>query len=355
MRKKRVIFTTLLIFLLVMGVSGCKKQETEEIIEVEETTEEESQEEELPEGMMYSYLTGEIISQEVGSTRPIAFQIDHEKAAMPQSGISYADVVYEVPVESNEVRLTIIMQDLTEIDRIGPLRSARSYHPGIVAEFNAIFFHAGRSDLALTYLDDERCTHMDGTESSGYAATYTASDHTGYHKTFTTPDLTLSRIESLGFETTISEDFTYKFLFNTSGEETLLSDGQDANKVTIGYTSNKPWFEYNEEDGLYYRYVYGEAHIDDANGEQVSVTNILVQYCTYNLEWDNNTKNIHTVGEGTGVYISAGKAISITWSKADYWENTHYYDENGDEIELNPGKTWVCIVLPSMTGEITIE
>lgn len=82
---------------------------------------------------------------------------------------------------------------------------------------------------------------------------------------------------------------------------------------------------------------------------------MIVEYCDYNLEWDKNTKNIHTVGTGTGVFITAGKAVPITWEKADYWENTHYYYQSGEEITLNQGQTWVCIVLPSMTGEITVE
>ena len=47
---------------------------------------------------------------------------------------------------------------------------------------------------------------------------------------------------------------------------------------------------------------------------------MIVEYCDYNLEWDKNTKNIHTVGTGTGVFITAGKAVPITWEKADYWE-----------------------------------
>ena len=309
----------------------------------------------LPEGMMRSYLTGEIVSEEIGLRRPIMLQIDNEKAAMPQNGITRAEIVYEVPIEANEVRLSMIIQDWGDIERIGPLRSARSYHPGIAAEFDAFFFHHGRSDLALPYLDDERCDNMDGTEGSGYPATFKADDHVSYHTTFTTPELTDSRIEKLGFRNTLAEDFEYKFKFATDSDPTVLTNGQTANKVSLGYKQNKPWFEYDETDGLYYRFAYGEAHIDQDNNEQVKVKNIIVQYCAYNLEWDKNTKNIHTVDKGTGVFITEGKAVPITWEKTDYWENTHYYYEDGEEIVLNQGKTWVAIVLDNFTGPIVLE
>lgn len=348
--------------------ASCKKEE-EPVTEAPTTTAEstvpvvtaaeilatDETEEAIPEGMMKSYLTGEIVPIEIGTRRPLAAQIDNEKAAMPQNGVSSAEVVYEVPIEANEVRLTMIMQDYDSLTRFGPLRSVRSYHPGIVAEWDAIFFHHGHSDLALTYLRADNFDDIDGVENSGYPATYQADDHSGYHKTFSTPEKINERIAKLGYRTAISDTFSYKFQFAKASAPTLLTDGQDAKKVTIGYKQNKPWFEYNETDGLYYRYAYGEAHIDQENDQQVKVTNLIVQYCDYNLEWDKDTKNIHTVGTGSGWYITGGKAVPIHWSKADYWENTHYTYENGEEIELNPGQSWVCIVLPSLSGEIVIE
>ena len=54
-----------------------------------------------------------------------------------------------------------------------------------------------------------------------------------------------------------------------------------------------------------------------------------------------NISNIDVVNGGTGTYITSGKAIDVTWSKDDPWGVTKYRDGNGDEIKLNPGKTWV--------------
>ena len=34
---------------------------------------------------------------------------------------------------------------------------------------------------------------------------------------------------------------------------------------------------------------------------------------------------------------------------------THYYDENGNEITLNQGKTWVCIVRNAATNRVLIS
>lgn len=349
-----------------LAASGCRRSE-DEIVTTEESATQEAgtlatvtlpalpEKETLPEGMMYSYLTGLPVTEEVGTRRPLAVMIDNDQLAMPQNGVSSADVVYETPIEANAVRLEMIIQDYNGLERFGALRSARKYHPGIAYEFDAIFFHHGHSDLALPYLEDtEHCDDIDGVTSRGYSATYEVDDYPAGHRTFSTPDLINSRIEELGIRTQVREDYTYKFLF-AQDSPNLLEDGTTANKVTIGYKLHNPWFEYNEEDGLYYRYIYGEPHVDQESGEQVAVKNIIVQYCHYNLEWDNNTKDIHTTEGWYGVFITNGKAIPITWSKDEYWSNTHYYDQSGQEIQLNPGKTWVCMVLPSMTGEITLE
>ena len=53
---------------------------------------------------------------------------------------------------------------------------------------------------------------------------------------------------------------------------------------------------------------------------------------------------METIGSGKGKYITTGKAMDITWKKGSYEEVTRYYDESGEEIVLNPGKTWVQVV-----------
>ena len=318
----------------------------------EETTE---PEETLPEGMMYSYLTGEVVPVEIGTRRPVAFQVDNEKLAMPQNGVAQAEVVYEVPIEANEVRMTAFFQDWGTIERIGPLRSCRRYHPSIVYEFDGILFHNGHSDLANEYLNDPHCDDLEGIANSGWPAIFQSSDHRPGHNDFSNPAKTDKRIEELGFRREIREDFEYKWKFAKADEPNPMVGGIDANKVKIGFTQNYPWFEYNPEDGLYYRWAREVKHIDEDNNQQVAVKNIIVQYCGYNLEWDHSTKNIWNLGKGEGVYISNGKAIEINWKKWEYWGNTFLYDSDGKELEINPGKTWYCIVLPKMTGEITIE
>ena len=56
-----------------------------------------------------------------------------------------------------------------------------------------------------------------------------------------------------------------------------------------------------------------------------------------------------------GFYITNGYAVPIHWEKDWEWGITHYYYLDGTEIEMNPGKTWVCIVMKSNEGKIQIN
>ena len=116
----------------------------------------------------------------------------------------------------------------------------------------------------------------------------------------------------------------------------------EAAVVDPGYGINQARFVYNKEDGLYHRYQYGEVHSGDEG--PITVKNILIQWC----EWGHYAStdyldiNVHT-GSG-GYYITSGRAIPITWEKEGEYGVTRYYDQNHQEITLNPGKTWVCII-----------
>ena len=52
-------------------------------------------------------------------------------------------------------------------------------------------------------------------------------------------------------------------------------------------------------------------------------------------------------------YIIDGVHIKGTWERDAYDDPVTYYDNNGDEIVLRPGSTWVA--LHPDTAEATVE
>ena len=128
----------------------------------------------------------------------------------------------------------------------------------------------------------------------------------------------------------------------------------EANVVKPGYFLNEPWFEYNPEDKLYYRFQYGDKQIDQLTGEQIAYKNIILQYSSWRKYDEHGYLNIDVDEPNVGKYIVNGKAIDITWKKHTPWGATFYYDTNGNQITMDTGKTWVCIIQDTYADRVEI-
>ena len=82
-----------------------------------------------------------------GNDRPIAVMIDNHKDAWPQAGLQDAYMVYEIVVEGGETRLMALFKGVN-VDKIGPVRSARHYFLDYAMENDAIYVHFGQSPQA---------------------------------------------------------------------------------------------------------------------------------------------------------------------------------------------------------------
>ena len=85
------------------------------------------------------------------------------------------------------------------------------------------------------------------------------------------------------------------------------------------------------------------------------MTNIIIQNCPWYL-WEKSTGYLYIdyMAGGSGKYITGGKCIDITWKRDSESGPTRYYDTAGNEITLNPGKTWVEICQDTMADQNVI-
>lgn len=310
----------------------------------------------IPEGMVKSYLTGEYVSEEIGSKRPVAVMLNNIYGALPQCGIGRAGVIYEAPAEGGIGRLMGIFEDYQGEERIGSVRSCRDYFIFYAMGFEAIYAHYGQAVYAEQYLNLDEVNNLSGLGQYGDGLTYyRASDRQAPHDVFTDYDMLQAGIEAYDYDTSYSPEYSGHYQFAAVGEAVDLEGGQPASTVRIPYISQHPYFTYDEEEGVYYRFQYDGPHVDGNTQEQLTCKNIILQYSQWKPYDENGYLNIDTSSGGAGKYITNGKAIDITWTKEGQWGATRYYDANGQEITLNPGKTWVDIVLNDYAGSVVIE
>jgi hypothetical protein len=123
--------------------------DTRPAAETEPAAEPEAEEEEN-EPQFVSPLTGLAIPEEDVGKRPVAVMLNNLKAAMPQYGVSSADIIYEVPAEGGITRMLAVFQSMEGVGRIGSVRSARPYFLDLAQGLDAIFLHAGGSEQAYS-------------------------------------------------------------------------------------------------------------------------------------------------------------------------------------------------------------
>lgn len=352
--KKRLMIT-LLGLSMILGLTACGGNEETEAETTNETqtivieTEAETKDD-LPDGMMYSYLTGEVVDESIGTQRPFAIMINNIEACLPQSGISQAEIMYECPVESDITRLMCEFQDIENLNRVGSIRSARHYYMDLANDDYAIFTHFGQSVFAETYINNGYQT-ISGLSGYSGSVFYRTSDREAPHNVFSSKDGLLAGVEAVGADRYYPKDYTSRLNFYT--ENTVPETGDAANKVIMPFSYNNPWFEYNEEDGLYYRYQYDEPHIDAENNEQLKFKNLIIQYASSSVITDEGHLDFTLVGSGSGLIITNGKVNNITWKREAIEDRTTYYYDDGTPVYLNQGKSYIALVPSDST--VTLE
>lgn len=351
MRKYKSIIVMLLVALLLVG---CKKKADKQPDEIrEETTEPEVVEpvepeepaeepEENHDGMVISKLTGEWVPEEVGTRRPYAVMLNNIQYASPQSGTTEASILYEAIVEGGITRLMGIFEQFSS-DRIGSTRSARHYFVSFADEYDAIYVHYGQTKYATAKINELGVDNLSGLSGIGTTVFYRDNSIKAPHNAFASYEGIIKGTEALKYRTEYREDSENHFTFYT--EDTDLKSDTIANKVTLNFSNSaKPYLVYNSDDKLYYRYQFGDKHIDYNTKEQLTFKNIIVQYVK---EWNIDKNGYQTMdienSSGSGYYITNGKAVPITWKKNESTKKMHYYDEDGNILTINPGKTYIAI------------
>ena len=380
MHKKRIALFLASVMLTFSCLSGCGSTEepapveeevaeepVEEVVEapVEEVVEEPTtaypviEEREVVNGEMQSYLTGEWINEEVATRRPIAVMIPNNAPAMPQYGLSQAGIIYEAPVEGRITRLMAVIENFDDLDRVGPVRSSRDYFLYTAMGYESIYCNWG---LARPYVEELINRDEVYSVSAAVEGIYKPADEAyarvareGYATEFTgylMIDGLKDAVERLGYDWNYDENYVRPFLFAADDviadypeneSATMIYPGGKSGDNASGYGAYHPYFEYNEEDHLYYRYQDGKEQIDEYNGEQLAVSNVIFQYCHGEVRDDHDYLAFGVHGEGEAIIFTNGKVIKGKWMRYDGdFTPARFYDENGEEIIINQGKTWIC-------------
>ena len=137
----RKILAILLCGLMIFLV-GCGGKKNEDVSSQVSTNSE-------PEKITYytNNLTGEknMTDKDKADNRPVAVMVNNISIAQKvQTGLTEADIVYETEVEGGITRLMAVFKDISKVEKIGTIRSARYPYIDLAMGHGAIYVHHGQ-------------------------------------------------------------------------------------------------------------------------------------------------------------------------------------------------------------------
>ncbi len=239
-----------------------------------------------------------------------------------------------------------------DVEKIGPVRSARHYFLDYAMENDAIYTHFGESPQADSDIRKYSIHEIDGIAEDGTTFTR-VKDKASPHNAVTSIAKLKKSAENKKYRITSSE----ASVLNYVTEEVNLDDGQEAVAVTIPHSQKQiVKYEYDEQNKVYKRLARGKQQTDWDTKEPVTTKNIIITFCeNYTLADKENKgrQGLKNIGTFDGYYITNGKAIKIKCIKNAREEKTIYQDLQGNVINVNDGNTFVNIC--PIGANVTLE
>lgn len=339
--KRRLVLAILLLLIILapivaLGIAYFSPKPEPKIEKKEEKKEPEKKEEPVVEEPKVKIV-------DVDSTsRPFAIMINNAPVARPvQSGLQDAYIIYEMIVEGGVTRYMALFLD-QNTERIGSVRSARHYYLDYALENDAVYVHHGRSPQAASDFGSLGVTRIEVAEGkTGWRDT--KLNVAWEHKLFTSIDKLKKGMN--GKRSERNKELLLKYSIDSLDLANVLNS-KPANKISINYSNNTTSsYEYDEVEKVYKRFVNNQEHKDYVTGKQYTFKNIITyQVSNYTIAGDEKGRQtLNNIGSGSGYYISEGYAIPINWSKSSRGAQTKYTLQDGTELVVNDGNTFIQI------------
>ena len=275
--------------------------------------------------------------------RMMICQIDNEPGARPQRGIGQADIVYEVEIyDGGYTRYTAVFNDHIP-EQIEPIRSCRIVHADICNEYQGAFIHYG----GQRYPGSDVYYTMSILENFGPHYDGIGGDRDFYRdKKRKSPNNVICNLKNL-YDRTDWSAVTCRSPLRFRNSFKVPAQGEAVAKFSVPYRKKSyvPSYEWDESLQKYRRFYNGRPFVDGDTGEQVLVDNVIVQHVEYSwFDGKSDRPKVQLRGENKCDYFIGGKHFTGTWKRSRIRNNTVYYDDNGDKVRLNPGKTYIEVL-----------
>lgn len=290
-------------------------------------------------------LTGFELAGAVVEGPSIAIKLDNTAAGRPQVGISAADIVFEELVEGGVTRYLAVYHTAIP-DEAGPVRSGRPQDADLVASMGGVFVFSGVGNSNVReIIRGSGVTLVEHDTSGG------TPDGKFFFRSSRKPAPLNLHIDPVGLLENYSalapsvQQFDYT---SNPAEASAVVDGIDAEKISVvfskGVVSNWEW---DAATGVYLKFLANGSPDSDANGTQISATNLLIFTPNYfDIEGLPSAQIAGT--KETAIIATGGKLIDGLFDATEFTKPVKLFYGDSQPVLLSPGKTF--ILLPPGAG-----
>lgn len=312
-------------------------------------------------------LTGQLFSKQQREWwekhRPLGIMIENHEDVRPQSGISSADIVYEVVAEGGITRFLAVFH-CQDGGVVGPVRSARTYFLDFISEYGdkPLYVHVGGANVpgpanALGQISDYGWVGRNDINQFSVGFPTFWRDYERLGRTVATEHTMYSTTEKL-WKIAAERKLANVDVDGDSWDETFTSwqlkdDAKEGDRGTSspsfgfweGYDLYNVKWNYDRTTNSYKRENGEKPHLDKDNDKQVLAKNIIVVFV---LERSLNDEEKHllytTKGKGKALFFFDGNVVEGIWEKKDRVSRMNLLDSNGKQVKLNKGQIWIEVL-----------
>jgi hypothetical protein len=285
--------------------------------------------------------------------RPFMVMVNNAPQARPQSGLSYADVLYEILAEGEITRLVALYQSKHWDGPIGPIRSIRPYYIDLGKMMDAVPVHAGGSPDAYAQLSEQKAEHMDEITNAGRFF-WREPSRKAPHNLYTNLENLENGMKKMGIrEDSKAVQAQSTFVAEETGKP---EERMTQIRITFLLSSYVVSYHYDPERRQYKRFIDEAPHVDMSNNEQLTATNLVVIEAEHVVLDSEGRRDVKLVGSGKGYLFQRDRVQSVRWERSDVQDRFHLYQES-QELGFYPGTTHFIIVpnTPTFEEHVTIS
>lgn len=283
--------------------------------------------------------------------RPIMVKVSNSLNVRPQSGLSFADLVFEYYIGEGINRYTAVFYS-QDVPQAGPIRSGRMIDAQLASMYHSILAYGSADprvdEILIRELGDRAISHLE----IGCPVICGQETHANpgvYGNTF---ELT-QYSRKIGIEEK-RQDLTGMFFDPASPQENNY-----AIQIGVQYAKfNRGEWRYNPDTKTYQRWTDDKGDstnmiplTDRLTKNQVTAANVIVLFVEY-VEFNPTLHNIKVwdnQGGQRALFFRDGVLINGSWRAPGHRQPIQFYNDFGLPMALKPGNTWIILAGNSST------